>query len=235
MSEHMTIRVNFGRAMPLFPLGTTSLMPHQLLTLRIFEPRYRQMLTDALDGPGQIAMATFDGDRWMQEYHGRPPLRPAVCVGQIVQHAKLPDETYAVVLQGVCRARILSEAPADEEKLYRRAYLEPVGIDMGPEETLLEYRRTLASKLSAGPLNTLKNASGFVEHLQNESVASSAVIELLGLTYLTEDSVRYRLLEMGDAEERAELILREMLELERLVKRALPQKGQSPAKGVSLN
>src|SRR5580765_1551354 len=114
MSEETTISVNFGKPMPIFPLNSVVLLPHGVLPLHVFEDRYRQMVGDALDGSGQIAMAVFEGADWKQEYHCRPPVRPAVCVGQIIQHHKLPDGRYNIALQGICRARILQELPADD-------------------------------------------------------------------------------------------------------------------------
>ena len=114
MSDETAIQVNFGRPRPIFPLDQVTLLPQQVLPLHIFEPRYRQMVTDALDGSGQIAMAVFEGRDWKQQYHGRPPIRPAVCIGHIAQHEKLADGRYNIILRGVCRARVIKElAPRD--------------------------------------------------------------------------------------------------------------------------
>lgn len=55
-----TIRINFGRPIPIFPLGAVLLVPHTRLPLHIFEGRYRQMIGDALDASGLIAMAVLD-------------------------------------------------------------------------------------------------------------------------------------------------------------------------------
>jgi len=129
VSEETSIQVNFGRPIPIFPLDAVTLLPQQVLPLHVFEPRYRQMVDQALDGAGQIAMAVFEGEEWKDDYHGRPALRPAVCVGQIVQHEKLFDGRYNLLLQGVCRARIIEEMAPDGERLYRVAMLEPVGLD----------------------------------------------------------------------------------------------------------
>lgn len=235
MSSEMTIRVNFGNPMPLFPLSAPSLMPQGVLPVNIFEPRYKQLITDALDGAGQIAMAVFEGGRWMHEYHGRPPLRPAVCIGQIMHHVKLPDERYAIMLQGICRARIVQEVPPDSEKLYRRAYLEPVGLDMGDETQLAPYRRRLTDALDRKPLSDLKNAGQFVEHLRNEDVPTMAIVELLGLTFLTDAETRYRLLETGDAKDRVQIVAGELRSLESLLKRAAPQRSVTTPKGCSWN
>ena len=142
MSEEISIRVNFGNPMAMFPLDHVTLMPHAVLPLHIFEPRYRHMVSDALDGPGQIAMAVTMPGEGGDPY--RPTLRPAVCVGQIVQHHKLPDGRYNIALQGVCRARIMQELPDDEDVPYRRAYLQPLGTAKIDEEELAGARARLA-------------------------------------------------------------------------------------------
>jgi hypothetical protein len=225
MSGQETISVNFGRPMPLFPLEQVVLMPQQAIPLHIFEPRYRQMIEAALDGSGQFAMAIFRGHRWKQEYHGRPPLRPAVCVGQIFSHEKLDDGRFNVLVQGICRARILEEIPADGEKLYREAMLEPVGIDTGEDAEETEHRLTplrahVQASLAEGPLHHLRSADRMLELTQNTHVATTMLMELLAASVVDDPAVRYRLLEEGDPEARATILTEELGRLERLIQRA---------------
>ena len=120
------VQVNFGRPMPLFPLPDTVLLPHAVLPLHIFEPRYRQMVEDVLDASGQIAMATFNDKDWKSHYHGTPPLRPAVCVGQIVQHEAMDDGRHNILLHGVCRARITRWSSPTMSGRIRLAKLAPL-------------------------------------------------------------------------------------------------------------
>ena len=100
-----TIRVNFQLPIPLFPLPEAILLPQSVTPLHIFEPRYRQMVETTLDRSGQIAMACFADETWRDAYDAAPPLRPVVCLGQIVQHERVSDG-YNIVLHGVCRARL---------------------------------------------------------------------------------------------------------------------------------
>ncbi|MBZ0173448.1 MAG: LON peptidase substrate-binding domain-containing protein, partial [Phycisphaerales bacterium] len=158
MSEEVSIQVNFSRPMPLFPLDQATLLPQQVLPLHIFEERYLQMINDALDGAGQIAMAVFRGSRWKKEYHGRPPLRPAVCIGQMVQHEQLPDGRFNILLQGICRARIVEEIGAEEGVLYRRAMLQPVGVGEIDEGELEGLRDWLDDALTDSPLKQMTAA-----------------------------------------------------------------------------
>ncbi|UCD73944.1 MAG: LON peptidase substrate-binding domain-containing protein, partial [Phycisphaerales bacterium] len=121
------IHVNFGKPMPVFPLPETVLLPHAVQPLHIFEPRYLQMVNHCLDSSGQFAMATFQGRIDEETYRwGLPPLRPAVCVGQIVRHESYPDGRQQITLHGVCRAKILDLVEPDEEREYRMAHLIPL-------------------------------------------------------------------------------------------------------------
>ena len=235
MATETTIRVNFGKPMPVFPLNNAVLMPHGILPLHIFEDRYKQMVADALDGSGQIAMAVFEGPRWKQEYHGRPPIRPAVCVGHIIQHFKLPNGNYNIALQGVCRAKILQELPAKEGRLYREALLEPVGVGNVDESTLAPFRQTLSDSLSHEPLSDLRGAAGFVEHLNSDDVPTSAILELLALAFLGDSEVRYELLASANPEARARIVSTQLADLERLLKRAAPQRQVETPKGCNWN
>lgn len=235
MAEEMSIRVNFSRAIPVFPLDSVVLLPQQVLPLHIFEPRYRQMVGDALDGSGQIAMAVFRGESWKQEYHGNPPLLPAVCVGQIVQHERLPDGRYNILLQGVCRAKLMQEHMPDGERMYREAVLEPVGVgeETGPDAEQL--REWLNGQLEEGPLAKMTVASQVLEYVRNDEVPTVALLELVSFGMLSGSSVRYRLLAEGDIERRTSLIRRALEDLERLIRRAESQRPEDWPKGCSWN
>jgi hypothetical protein len=243
MSDDTTeIRVNFGRPMPVFPLASVALMPHAVLPLHIFEPRYRQMVRDALDGAGQIAMAVFEGEAWTLDYQGRPPLRPAVCVGQIVQHEKLPDGRYNVALHGVCRAKILHEEIGDGERLYRMAMLEPVGLEHEQaEDALRGARDRIAGMLGDEPLGDLRDAGTVLKHMGDEDLPTSALLELITCSLLRDADMRfyselhYRLLAEGDPLRRAEMIERALGELGRLLRRARPQREVETPKGCHWN
>jgi uncharacterized protein len=95
-----TIRV------PIFPLPGAILFPRSQLPLHIFEPRYREMVRDAIDGAGRIAMVQphrLDDDN-------RAPLYPVGCVGDVVGIEELDDGRFNIVLLGSNRFRLIREA-----------------------------------------------------------------------------------------------------------------------------
>jgi Lon protease-like protein len=91
---------------PIFPLPGAILFPRSQLPLHIFEPRYREMVRDAIDGAGQIAMIQphrLDDDN-------KAPLYGVGCVGEIVSVEELDDGRFNIVLLGSNRFRLLREA-----------------------------------------------------------------------------------------------------------------------------
>ncbi len=221
--------------MPLFPLDSVTLLPQQVLPLHIFEPRYRQMVAAALDGSGQFAMAIFSGKSWKQNYHGRPAIRPAVCIGHIVQHESLPDGRYSLLLQGVCRARVLYELPASDTKFFREAMLEPIGDTETDQETLQPARSRLDDLLTHTSLKQLRATKPVLEYVRNDDIPTTAVLELVSFTLLNDTELRYRLLAEGDPAIRAGLIFRELGSLRTLIDRACSQHPENWPKGCSWN
>ena len=95
-------------ALKVFPLPSAVLFPHAALPLHIFEPRYRDLVRDALAGDKVMALAQLEPG-WESQYGERPPLQPMLCAGLIIWHEELPDGRYNILLQGVARARLLGD------------------------------------------------------------------------------------------------------------------------------
>src|SRR5882724_4965495 len=118
--------------LPIFPLPNVVLFPNVFLPLHIFEPRYRQMVADALKHDRMIGMALLRPG-WQPDYDGRPPVYPIGCSGVITHAEELPDGRYNIVLRGVERFRILEQ---DDRLSYRRAHIEPLPDPVcRPEDT----------------------------------------------------------------------------------------------------
>ena len=107
----------------LFPLSNVVLFPRVHCPLHIFEPRYRQMIADALDGARRIGMATVRPEH-RSEMAGDPPLFAIGCTGTIQQARRRDDGRYDIVLFGAQRFRIVEELPRGDERLYRVARVE---------------------------------------------------------------------------------------------------------------
>ncbi len=124
--------------LPLFPLPEVVLFPGVPRPLLIFEPRYREMIADALKGNRIIGMVLLRPG-FEKDYEGRPPIYSIGCAGVIEDYERLPDGRYGILLRGLTTFRVVSE---DQRKPYRLARVEAV------PELLRDEER--------GPLSTLR-------------------------------------------------------------------------------
>lgn len=239
-----TIALDFNRPMALFPLPGVVLLPHAVQALHIFEERYRQMIEHALasveDGnllsADPIAMASFAvTNSGKMVGADEPPLRPAVCVGKIVQHQRLADGRHNVLLQGVCRARIRKLREPDAERLYRMALLEPLERVTEPPPNLPGVRSAIRSLLNGPRLGRLAAAPTVLEWIARKDVPTHALLELIGFTLIGDEGTRYRLLAEADARARAQLIQKELGHIDALVRKADQQAWKRWPKGMSWN
>ncbi len=111
---------------PVFPLAGALLFPRAHLPLHIFEPRYREMIKDAMAGDRLIGM--------IQPRDGAEP--PALfdvgCLGHISECEVLEDGRYNIVLEGLGRFRIAREAAADTP--YRQVEIDRGAFDDSEDE-----------------------------------------------------------------------------------------------------
>lgn len=108
---------------PVFPLPGAMLFPRWQLPLNIFEPRYLNMIDDALASDRLIGMVqSFGGDRQ------KPDLATVGCVGKISSFSETDDARYLITLTGICRFAI------DQELNVRTPYRK-VRADFDPFES----------------------------------------------------------------------------------------------------
>jgi uncharacterized protein len=115
---------------PLFPLPEVVLFPGVPRPLLVFEPRYREMVADALKGNKIIGMVLLRPG-YEKDYEGRPPIYGIGCAGVIEDYEQLPDGRYGILLRGLTPFRVVSE---DQRKPYRLARVEAVPDLLTDEE-----------------------------------------------------------------------------------------------------
>lgn len=229
MPEALTI--DFDQPIPLFPLPSCTLLPYATVPLHIFESRYRQMTREALDSRGLIAMAVFEGDQWQQQYQGNPPIREHVCVGYIVQHQQLGDGRYNILLQGVCRAKVVREVPHDS---YRLAILEPTETETPLEIDLSDERERLEALLDRPRLKQLAAVTAVHEWLSRD-VPTVAMVDLAMLTLCGDVEQRYAMLAEPDVTQRAAWLEHHLQQTDDLLARAERLGPAVSEDGVPLN
>jgi len=117
---------------PIFALPNVVLFPKTYLPLHIFEPRYRQMVDDAVMSGQCIGMALLK-EGWEQGYYGNPPIYLVGCVGRLVSVQPLADGRSNILLQGLERFEVAEER---FDRVYREATItlktRPVGEELEP-------------------------------------------------------------------------------------------------------
>jgi uncharacterized protein len=141
--------------LPLFPLPNVVLFPNVFLPLHIFEPRYREMVSDALASDRLIGMVLLRPG-WDKDYEGRPPVYPVGSSGVITHVERLPDGRFNIVLRGLERFRILEE---DHSRSYRRALVEPL-VEQGLKGDDRQAIRSCRSKLEGLLTPAVEKAGG---------------------------------------------------------------------------
>ena len=134
-------------AIPIFPLQDVMLFPNASRPLHIFEPRYREMVADALEGDRIIGMVMLHAG-YEDEYAGNPPIYDIGCAGVITNVQRLEDGRYNIVLGGLVRFRIISE---DQSRSYRVAEIEPLPepLDDAGRDALRGHRPLLMQLLAS--------------------------------------------------------------------------------------
>ncbi len=115
--------------LPIFPLAGAILFPRSQLPLHIFEPRYRQMVRDVMEGAGRIGMIQPQGPD-----PDDAPLYAVGCVGELVSVEELEDGRFNIVLQGSSRFRLIREV--DLGTLYRNAEVDAEAFDEAEPQAL---------------------------------------------------------------------------------------------------
>lgn len=112
---------DFDGIVRLFPLPNMVLFPHVVQALHIFEPRYCDMLTEALEADHLITMCLLQPG-WESHSDEKPPIGQIVCIGRIVSHTPTDDGRHNILLAGIKRARIIREL--DVSTPFRQAEVE---------------------------------------------------------------------------------------------------------------
>jgi len=188
---------------PVFPLPGALLLPRGQMPLNIFEPRYLEMVDDALrDGHRLIGMIQPD------PAHPGTPERPNLykigCVGRITQIAETGDGRYLMQLTGVARYRIIQELPVPTA--YRQCsvdympFIDDFTARKGEEH--VDRKAVLAALTQYLKANNLKADWEGIENAPNE-----ALVNALAMMSPYDPAEKQAMLEAPDLKTRAEILV----------------------------
>lgn len=195
--------VDLPGVIPIFPLPGALLLPRGQMPLNIFEPRYMEMVDDALASRHRL-IGMIQPDSAHPGPEDRPNLFTVGCVGRITQIAESGDGRYLLQLTGVSRFRVEEELEVATSYRQCRVTYAPFADDFiarkGEDEVdRKNVLRTLADFLTA---NNLKADWGEIESAPNE-----ALVNALAMMSPYGSAEKQALLEAPDLKTRAEILI----------------------------
>lgn len=185
---------------PVFPLSSLNLLPETTAVYHIFEPRYRKMITSALEGDRCIAMALLKPG-FEENYYGNPEIYPVGCLGSISRVEHLEDGNFNIILEG--RERVgLGELVQDYP-------FRVVRLQRLPENDLEEAFEDERHQLQVRLEYLARHASEEVDFspLLRGGESFRSLLNLVAKTLPLDVEAQYGLLTMDSMRERARRIL----------------------------
>ena len=108
---------NLPKKIPIFPLSNFIIFPKTSVPLNIFEPRYLEMVRDAMKSNKYIGMVQPKKSNEMN-----PKLHEIGCLGKIINFQETKDGRYLLELKGIIRFRIIREISLN--KKYRECEID---------------------------------------------------------------------------------------------------------------
>ena len=198
----------------IFPLAGALLLPGGRLPLNIFEPRYLDMVNDALKEHRNIGMIQPTDPR---DHDCSPKVYDIGCLGRIVSFKETDDGRYLITLKGLSRFSVVDELAVTTRYRQVMASFGAFANDPEPEDDTGFNRTILLEALRP----FLKMHEVEVEWDAIENVPGLALITSLAMTCPFAPNEKQALLEAPSLAERTQLIT-SMIEM------ALAQRGAAP-------
>ena len=194
---------HFPNKIPVFPLSNFIIFPRTTVPLNIFEPRYIDMVDDAMKSNRMIGMIQ------PKKYNQNNKILYNIgCAGKISSFNETDDGRYLIVLVGISRFRIVSEI--DSKKLYRECSVDFNEFKNDLEEEKEELKLS-DLKLIFKDIKSLLNKRGYVINWKDiEKQNLNQTINTLSMASpftLEEKQVLLETLNLSERKKRLEEIL----------------------------
>lgn len=188
--------------LPLFPLPNLVFFPRTRLPLHVFEPRYRQMISDAVAHDHRFGIVLLRPG-WEADYFGAPPIYACGTVGEIEQAVPLDDGRYNILVRGEVRFRVVNEVSRDPYRT-ARVIVQP---EQSRDVSLAYAQKTWLAELSRQYLRYLPDQIAVPEI---DTVELEALTNALIMSLNLELPEKQRLLEIDDLIARSEQVGHEL-------------------------
>tara|TARA_B100000965_G_scaffold351661_1_gene326400 strand:+ start:18 stop:662 length:645 start_codon:yes stop_codon:yes gene_type:complete len=145
---------NLPNKIPVFPLSNFIIFPRTTVPLNIFEPRYIDMIDDAMKSNRIIGMV-----QPKETNQNVPNLYNIGCAGRITSFNETNDGRYLIVLVGISRFKIVEELK--NNKLYRECSINFSDFNFDLEENKEEIKFSELKPIF-NELKSLFNKEGYI-------------------------------------------------------------------------
>lgn len=200
-NAHYRLAKDLPSTIPIFPLEGALLLPGGRMPLNIFEPRYLQMVDEAVAGSRLIGVIQPRLDGGLRE-DGEPELCNVGCAGRIIAFSETGDGRYLISLQGVFRFRIAHELTVKTP--FRQAKPAPFIADLDDDPAANEIDRPALLKAFRAYLQ----ANDLEADWESVSRAENAMlVNALSMMAPYGPAEKQALLEAADLKTRAETLI----------------------------
>lgn len=197
---------NLPDVLPIFPLPGALLLPGGQMPVNIFEPRYLNMIEDALGAGRMIGMIQPFAEQDERQIADGTRIYDVGCIGRIVQFSESDDGRYIILLDGIARFQVAEELPMIAG--YRRVrpdftlFLDDFDLEDDDLDGLLPDRAGLLDAMSR-----YFDSNGITADMESIAEASDAVlITSLAMSCPLAPGEKQALLECRSTTERGALL-----------------------------
>ena len=187
-------------ALPIFPLTGVLLLPRGSLPLNIFEPRYINMITDALASDRMVGMVQPSTAN-AEAHEGEPAVYPTGCAGRITHFEKTDDGRFILSLKGISRFAIVEEIPT--VRGYRKCAVDWDRFrgDMAAPAAKIDRKTLVGAVRSYFTVKGIQADWNAIDQAEDEALVTS-----IAMLCPFDPSEKQALLEAADLTARAELL-----------------------------
>lgn len=207
LTERYTRPADLPARIPVFPLRGAILLPRATLPLNIFEPRYLEMIDDAMSGArviGILQPILADDDDQESPLDKAAKLRSVGCAGRVTSYQELDDGRLIITLTGITRFESIGEAETDKPYRIMSVSYDRFASDLteGLGEEFVDRKNLLRVLKTYLEVNRLKTDWTTIQRASNEFLINALSVMC---PYGPEE--KQALLEAKDLRSRAEVLV----------------------------
>lgn len=187
----------------LFPLPKLVFFPETTLPLHVFEPRYQALINDTLQNQGLIGAPQLKPG-FEAKYLGEPEIYPVFGYGSLLWSEKTADGKFNILLDGVGRARLVSEtlSPGGYRVAKAQKLFEVIDLSKSEQESWLHRVREHYMPL----LPIYPKLSETLRKNLSELDDANQFCNIVGMNFIADENQRQALLECDSLKARTQLL-----------------------------